>query len=663
MSIKKNFLLVCILFILPLSGLTQGKVKHWTLKDAMKINDISNLSFSPNQQYLTYTLEKNILTSKGIWIRSSQIHLVNLQKKTDIILTRKGNKYSNPKWSFDGKYIAYTFQRANDPMMHLWVMKSDGTEKRQITENTTPITSFAWSINRYAIAYVTQLHYPVSKAEDKNNRPVDVNNTFDYSDLHLIELKNNKPMDRRLTSGFKKRYKFNIVTWKKNGKGIVFSQIPSNRHDVWDIGKLMQFNLTAMKAKPMLIKSENLPVQDAMYSNDNKKLALFSSGIIYNMDINKGKLTKLATDHGELFTNIIGWSHNNQKIYALEKYHTYYRILALSTNGRTYNVVSLPHKMITLPTLAQDSHTLAFGLQDSNQPVEIFLSSIQQPKPEQVTHINPVLKHVLWGKTKVIHWKSVDGLVIEGLLTYPKNYQSNHQYPLLVELHGGPGSSFVQRYVARKSVFPIANFSADGYFYFRPNVRGSSGYGSIFKHLNQKDWGGLDYQDVIFGVQSLIQKGLIKKDKIGVLGWSYGGYLAAWAISHSPLFKAASIGGGIVNLVSYTGTNDLPNNFLPQNLGNYFWDDKTLYIDRSPIFYVNQIHAPVLLEYGENDQRVPKSQGYELYHALKILNVPTTLLIYPNTEHSIKDPNLLFQSAQKNLAWFQYYLNHSNIMH
>lgn len=655
MLINKKILFIGLLFFLPLLGFSQDKKKQWTLEKAMRVNDISNISFSPNQKYLTYVLQKNILNSKGSWIKNAQIHLVNLSKKTDTILTKKGNNYLNPKWSFDGKYIAYTFQSANDSVMHLWIMKSDGTQKKQITQNTTAITSFAWSPNHYAIAYVTQLHYLALKVEDENDHPIDINNIFDYSDLHLIELKNIQPTDDILTSGLKKLYKFSLLTWGNNGTTILFTKTRSNRNDIWDTGKLIQFDLTSMQEKPVLMTPENLPVQAARYSSDHTKLALLSSGAIYNMDISSGKVTKLATANDELFIDIIGWSQNSQKIYTLEKYHTYYRVLALSANGQTYNAISLPHKMITLPVLAHDGDTLAFALQDSNQPIEIFLSSIKRPTSAQLTQINSTIKNTLWGKTKIVHWKSSDGLTIEGLLTYPENYQPNHQYPLLVELHGGPGDSFVQRFVARKSVFPIANFSSNGYFYFRPNVRGSSGYGGTFRYLNQKDWAGLDYQDVISGVQFLIRQGFIKRDKIGILGWSYGGYLAAWAISHSTLFKAASIGGGIVNLVSYTGTNDLPNSFLPKNLENYFWNDKKLYIERSPIFYVNHIHAPVLLEYGENDHRVPKSQGYELYNALKILNIPTTLLIYPNTEHSIRDPNLVFQSAQKNLVWFNYY--------
>jgi len=149
--------------------------------------------------------------------------------------------------------------------------------------------------------------------------------------------------------------------------------------------------------------------------------------------------------------------------------------------------------------------------------------------------------------------------------------------------------------------------------------------------------------------------GVADPKRIGIQGWSYGGYMAAWAVTQSRLFKVASVGAGITDLVSYTGTNDLPN-FVPNALGGFFWNNQKLYIERSPIFHVQHVEAPVLLQYGKKDFRVPPTQGMEFYRALKLRGIPTKLILYPDTYHPITIPQLAFDSAKTNLAWFNKFL-------
>jgi len=152
-----------------------------------------------------------------------------------------------------------------------------------------------------------------------------------------------------------------------------------------------------------------------------------------------------------------------------------------------------------------------------------------------------------------------------------------------------------------------------------------------------------------------LEMGVADPKRIGIQGWSYGGYMTAWAVTQSHLFKAASVGAGITDLISYTGTNDLPN-FVPDALGGFFWDNPTLYIRRSPIFHVQNVNTPTLLQYGKNDIRVPSTQGMEFYRALKQRGIPTKLILYPDTYHPIRIPQLVLDAAKTDLDWFNKFL-------
>jgi len=327
----------------------------------------------------------------------------------------------------------------------------------------------------------------------------------------------------------------------------------------------------------------------------------------------------------------------------------------LPINGHAAKTITPLNKLINGININQDHHFFSFTMQDSTHPIEAYISPLTIFNARKISHVNKNPSLYPLGKTVLIHWQAKDNVKIEGLLTYPVNYHKGHRYPLIVEIHGGPGDVFYQRYIARNSVFPIAVYAAEGYAYLRPNIRGSLGYGLHFRQLNKNDWGGKDFQDVLSGVKQVIKMGIADPNHIGIQGWSYGGYMTAWAITQTHLFKAAVIGAGITDLISYTGTNDLPY-FVPNALGGYFWNKETLYLKRSPIFFVKHVTTPTLLEYGENDIRVPKTQGFEFYRALKLRKIHTKMLVYPDTQHSITKPQLIFDAAKQDLLWFNRYL-------
>jgi dipeptidyl aminopeptidase/acylaminoacyl peptidase len=199
----------------------------------------------------------------------------------------------------------------------------------------------------------------------------------------------------------------------------------------------------------------------------------------------------------------------------------------------------------------------------------------------------------------------------------------------------------------------VAGFAARGYAVLRANVRGSSGYGFDFRNANYRDWGGGDYRDIMSGVDALVAKGLADPERLGVMGWSYGGYMTSWVITQTQRFKAASVGAGVTNLMSFTGTADIPA-FIPDYFGGEFWEEGG--IDRwrghSAMFHVGKVKTPTLIQHGEADLRVPVSQGYELYNALKRQGVPVRMVVYPRQPHGIQEPKFMLDAMQRNLEWF-----------
>src|SRR6185369_12612220 len=175
---------------------------------------------------------------------------------------------------------------------------------------------------------------------------------------------------------------------------------------------------------------------------------------------------------------------------------------------------------------------------------------------------------------------------------------------------------------------PVAAFAAKGYAVLRPNPRGSSGYGAKFRYANYGDWGGGDFRDLMTGVDHVIKMGVADPERLGVMGWSYGGFMTSWTITQTKRFRAASVGAGVTNLMSFTGTADIPG-FLPDYFQGEFWDNLELYRAHSAMFQVKGVTTPTLILHGENDVRVPVSQGYELYNALKRQKVPVRMVTYP----------------------------------
>jgi len=306
--------------------------------------------------------------------------------------------------------------------------------------------------------------------------------------------------------------------------------------------------------------------------------------------------------------------------------------------------------MVGGPTVNSSRTHVGFTSERPDKAPEPFVSSLGRFAAKQIAGIQE-LPDLSIGKTEVISWKSTDGQSVEGLLTYPVGYRQGTRVPLLVIVHGGPTGVFTQGFIASRGAYPIAAFASRGYAILRCNVRGSSGYGHDFRYANYNDWGGGDYQDIMSGVDQTIQQGIADPERLGIMGWSYGGYMTSWVITQTTRFKAASVGAGVTNLMSFSGTSDVPA-FVPDYFGGEYWETFDRWRAHSAMFNVGGVTTPTLIQHGEQDLRVPVSQGYELYNAIKRQNVPVKMVVYPRQPHGIQEPKLQIDAMERNLEWF-----------
>ena len=272
----------------------------------------------------------------------------------------------------------------------------------------------------------------------------------------------------------------------------------------------------------------------------------------------------------------------------------------------------------------------------------------------QTTNLNAA-QRPHWGKSESITWTN-DTYSVQGWLLYPEHYDPNQRYPMVVSIHGGPSSE-------RSASWPTTNFdmsvlSAFGYFVFFPNPRGSYGAGEAFTRANVKDFGGGDLKDVLAGVDAVLKRVPVDETRLGITGWSYGGFMTMWTVTQTNRFRAAVAGAGIANWVSYYGENTIDQWMIPF-FGASVYDDPSAYAKSTPITYIKRVKTPTLILVGERDAECPAPQSFEFWHALRALGVPTRLVVYPGEGHAFRDPKHNLDRLRRSIMWFDQYLNNA----
>ncbi|MCU1261446.1 MAG: peptidase, partial [Bryobacterales bacterium] len=296
-------------------------------------------------------------------------------------------------------------------------------------------------------------------------------------------------------------------------------------------------------------------------------------------------------------------------------------------------------------SLAKDGKTAAVVRTSWQRAPEVWAGSIGDWQPK--THGNHSA-HANWGEAKKLHWTS-DGASVQGWLLYPKDYDPTRRYPMVVSIHGGPAG-------AKSPSWPLPGFdfsllSAEGYFVLFPNPRGSYGQGEKFTAANVKDFGYGDLRDILAGVDEVLKTLPVDDKRVGIGGWSYGGYMTMWAVTQTNRFHAAVTGAGLSNWQSYYGQNSIDEWMIPY-FGASVYDDPAVYAKSSPIAYIKNVKTPTLVVVGDRDGECPAPQSYEFWHALKTLGVKTQFVIYPNEGHRFHDPQHIEDLVKRTVGWF-----------
>ncbi|HEY6153815.1 MAG TPA: S9 family peptidase, partial [Candidatus Udaeobacter sp.] len=303
--------------------------------------------------------------------------------------------------------------------------------------------------------------------------------------------------------------------------------------------------------------------------------------------------------------------------------------------------------------LSKDGNVSAAVRSTYNAPPEIFAGPVGEWR--QLTNNNAGLQ-ATWGKAESVEWTN-EGANIQGWLVPPAKVESDKKYPMVMLVHGGPSSLTTSEWPASFGMARaiVAALSMRGYYVLLPNPRGSYGQGEDFTRANMKDFGGGDLRDDLAGIDAAIKKYPIDADRLGVTGWSYGGFMTMWTVTQTDRFRAAVAGAGITNWQSYYGQNLIGQWMIPF-FGASVYDDPEVYEKSSPIRFIKNVRTPTLVIVGERDAECPSSQSYEFWHALKTLGVPTKLIIYPGEGHMFIDPTHQVDRLEQTVAWFDKYL-------
>ena len=441
--------------------------------------------------------------------------------------------------------------------------------------------------------------------------------------------------------------------WSPDGRAFAAEAVEGSGTNNYWIAQL--YIVRADTGKTTSIWKPPLQIAGPRWSPDGQSIAVIhgimsdegqTGGDIYVIPA-AGGAAKNVTPNLEGSARALAWRADGRIIFPEYDAGQSARVTVGAAGGPRSTLWSAPQQHVTFASIAAKADAAAGVVQSFQQAPEVAAGPIGAWTVQ--TRTNTAIAP-LWGDVKSLHWAS-DKYQVQGWLMYPANFDPSKKYPLVVSVHGGPSAANFPSWPSRwNAVLP-----ASGYFVLLPNPRGSYGGGEAFTQANVNDFGYGDLRDIEAGVDAAVKAAPIDPARTGIIGWSYGGYMTMWAVTQTTRFKAAVAGAGIANWQSYYGQNKIDTWMLPF-FGASVYDKPEAYSRSSPITFIKKAKTPTLVLHGDRDSEVPTPQGYEFWHALKALNVPTELVIYPEEGHAIAKPAHQRDIEERLLAWFDRYL-------
>ena len=474
--------------------------------------------------------------------------------------------------------------------------------------------------------------------------------------------------------------------WRPDSKGLAYVAADPPGENNWWVAKLFTQELGGGEPKAVLAPASvagplhGLQIAVPRWSPDGNAIA-FIGGLMSDQGSTGGDVW-LVPAAGGIPSDLtqgrptspawIDWG-GNDNLYVSELAGGNSQLIRLHLNGdktssgvtMTFGspIFSIPGSVgdgrmeMSLSTAA-DHSAFVFRASTFDHPTEVYEAKAGATMTAgfegltQLTHLNDGVQPG-WGKSVSLNWKS-DNFHVQGWLLLPKDYDPAKKYPLIVEVHGGPAAAVVSRWGGGGGLSATA-FSALGYFVLQPNPRGSYGQGEEFTQANRKDFGYGDLRDILAGVDAVVAKYPVDPGRVGLTGWSYGGFMSMFAVTQTQRFKAAVAGAGISDWESYYGENSIDQWMLPY-FGASVYDDPAVYAKSSALSYIKQVKTPTLAVVGDRDGECPAPQSFEFWHALRDEHVPTELVVYPNEGHGFVDPGHRRDVMYRAIEWFQQYM-------
>jgi len=663
---------LCLALAGPAYGAGVGDASQLTIDHYFRLGQVSDPQISPEGSWIAYTVTREDLEEDE---SRSRVWMTPTDGGEAIPLTAAAESSQRPRWSPDGRYLAFLSAR-NEGETQVWTLRRQGGEAEQLTDTPQSVSAFEWSPDGTRLALVLQDLKPEHQAALNAGETFDEDRTGPWViDRAWFKQDYVGYLDRRRTH----IYVFDVATgglspltggdydddspaWSPDGSKIAFV---SNRtedadlnynKDIWVVS-----SLPAEEGLPPLTRVTDNPGSDESpaWSPDGK--------LITHTSITRPETELYSTAHLAV-SNAAGGGLRvlteqlDRMIFAPRFSPDGRHLLFLLEDSGEQNLARIELRSGSLKRLVggrdvvrgfsvSPQGAVAMTIARPQAPVEVFLLGTGQLAQRSFTN-REWLAPLQLGDVVDVQFSSRDGTEIEAFITRPPGFVAGRKYPTLLDIHGGPQSQDDWGFS-----FDHQLWAANGYLVISPNYRGSTGYGREFCLGIWQDWGGPDFEDVMAAVDHAIGLGWADPDRLGVLGWSYGGMLTNHVITKTDRFKAAATGAS-ATLYAVNYGHDQYVRWWEQELG-FPWEPeaRAIYERMSPFNFVQNVTTPTLVLGGEKDWNVPIINSEQLYLALKRLGVETELVVYPGEFHGIDKPSHAQDLYQRYLDWFARHLN------
>ena len=631
------------------------------------VHPFSEVSLSPDGKRLVYA---SVVTGKrgGADVDVSALWLVNAHDGLGAVrLTACPGSICDEHgaaWSSDGTRIAFVTTDAKE-QTQIAAADALGGNVLTITNARGPLDTPRWSPDGKRIAFL------YSEGAAKTPGPLNplardagvLSTSFYEQRLAVIQAHGGEPT--LLGPADLNVYEYD---WAPDGKKFAVTAAHGSGDDNWWIAELDVLDANSGEVRVLL--KPQLQMASPRWSGDGSRIA-YIAGLMSDEAITGGDVYVIAAEGGAPIdvtpglaasVQTLTWNASASRIVATEFAAGEAVLATIDVDAKTQREIWRGPQMIWANSvmgfepgdagisLSRNAAYSAVIRQSYTSPPEVETGPLGKWKP--ITRANAQVRGIT-GKATNVFWKS-GAFNVQGMLVAPPSIQPGKRYPLVVEVHGGPA-------FAHYPIFPSSQDSFDavlasrGYFVFKPNPRGSYGQGEAFTQANVKDFGYGDLRDVLAGLDTVEKTAPIDPERVGITGWSYGGYMTMWALTQTTRFKAAVSGAGLSDWLSYYGTNNIDTWMIPY-FGASIYDDPKVYERSSPMTFIKNVHAPTLLLAGDRDAEVPITQSYEYWNALRRLGVTTQFVVYPDEGHFFFKRADQVDVMSRLVDWFDAYL-------